>query len=203
MRKPTILFSEGALVDFQRSLLRDLNALRPPLSQEITSENLDEMRRHDHIAGQIALIERRPGRWDEMIGFQAGIQAFQAAHQSGFLCTVVTSLRDDEKSGAGFAAWCLSHLRVTVSKLVIYTSDIANYKADAFYHDYYAYCTKWLEVNPQGLAIMPVDRFNRRWLGESLPSGIFPYDNNLDDLTAALAAIAAEFKSAPEAAATA
>ena len=160
---------DGSLADYEKALVRDLNAIRGPHEPEITEGNIWDLEKSDHIRNRMRLIKSVPGWWLSLDPIPMGMSVLEALQMAGWNCQILTKGPASHSTAwAEKVQWCQRHIGKDVDVHVV-----SDNKKDAFtggkglvygkilYDDFPDYMIRWLRFRPRGLGIMPVTASNK------------------------------------------
>lgn len=141
---------DGTAANFNKAVLRDLNAIRSPDEPEFTSEHL----RHppDWLEARLSLIKKQPGFWRNLEEIPLGMRVIELIRGAKFKLNVLT--KGPKRTTSAWtekAEWSAEHIpdanvTITMSKGLVYGRVLMD--------DWPSYITEWLEHRPRGLVLM-------------------------------------------------
>lgn len=148
---------DGSLADYIGQLQADLLKLQAPSEGPI--EDLWLAEKQEHISARMRLIKSQVGWWRNLAPIEAGMRAFMAARELGFINNVLTKgPRHHPNAWQEKVEWC--RMRLGHETPVHITEDKGLVYGKFLYDDFPEYCLAWLRHRPRGLVIMPVNQFN-------------------------------------------
>ena len=155
---PIALFDmDNTLCDYNGAMFRDLEKLRSPDEEPLTSDFHDDA--PDHLVRRMSLIKTQPDWWKNLEVFKLGMDVYRVALLIGFETHILTQGPMTKPNAWGEKVmWCHKHLgeeqpvTVTRDKGLVYGKVLVD--------DYPPYLKRWLKWRKRGLCIMPAHDYN-------------------------------------------
>jgi hypothetical protein len=150
---------DGSLVNYEGTLMADLEKLRGPTEPPVT-EWTRAVWQQPHLKSRLELITAQPGWWANLPPLEGGMKVYQLAKEMGFNCQILTKgPRRQPWAWKEKLEWCQRHLGSDVDVHIV--SDKGLVYGVALFDDYTPYIQAWLEHRPRGLVVMPTSADNR------------------------------------------
>lgn len=152
---------DGSLFDYDKALLKSLNAMRAPCEPKIPN-NLHALEKAPHFHARMEAVKSVPGWWRNLEPIKNGFKIYNLAKKIGFDCQILTKgPRTKSIAWAEKLECCQQHFGEDI--LVHVVSDKGGFYGKVLFDDYPEYMLKWLRYRPRGLGIMPVTKNNKKF----------------------------------------
>ena len=183
--KPVALFDlDGTLADYDGQLRADLEKMRSPDEDEITTKGMyGDL--EPWLEERIRVIKRQPDWWANLPCFKLGWDILEAARPLFAIHILSKGPSSNPDAWRQKAEWVRKNLDDTV--LIHLTESKGIHYGRVLVDDYPKYITEWLKYRPRGLVIMPTNVGNRDFRHPD----VIPYDGyNLAEVEEVLRAAA-------------
>ncbi len=176
-RKIALFDMDDTLCDYRGKLMKDLSYRLP--SEELEEIDLFQSRLSKNIRNEIKKIRCEKGWWKNLPMLEDGLALWKFIRELGFETHLATKGPYHDTNGwKEKFEWQKKYL--PEAEGITITLDKSNIFGDLLVDDWPPYIKKWLEKNPQGLAIIPKRSYN---LGVILKDRIKYYNgNNFEEL---------------------
>lgn len=149
---------DGTLADLDRQLADDMNRIKGPDEPDFVAA-LPGQKSPPHIKARKIMIFNQPDWWEQLPRYQPGWDVLEMVRQAGLQVQIASKpSMDCHDSAAQKLRWVERHLGKVVTHL---SGDKGMIQADLLVDDWVQYVARWLELNPQGRAILPLHSWNQ------------------------------------------
>lgn len=198
--QPLALFDmDGTLFDYEGQLRRDLEKIKSP--EEVYPEDLWE-ERIPWVKARMDLIKSQVNWWRDLPLLANGLELINVTSKMGFNCHILTKGPAEKHRAWAEKVECIRlhsldgdipHVGIDIVG-TMYGEEPAMPKSGRYGHvlvdDYPDYVEAWLEYRPRGLAILPIQSYNKDF---KHPNAIH-YDGSMGSLARVKAHLAAVLK---------
>lgn len=156
---------DNTLFDYKEKLREDLKKLMSP-GEEMPENLWDESA--PWIKERMDLIKRVPGWWRNLPKFQLGWDIYGVLKEMGFCCHILTKGPISKSHAWMEKVQCIQdHFERDVVPNIVGESKDGTY-GRVLVDDWPPYVKGWLKHRPRGLAIVPSQDYNKRFLHENV-----------------------------------
>jgi len=173
---------DGTICDYVGSIKEELKKLRAPDEEFIDPFKIEDNPKYQYLWNRMDLIKADENWWANMPKFKLGFDVLQLTTDLGYYNEILTQApKGNPAALAGKLKWIKKNINGEIDFTM--TRNKSRHYGKVLVDDFPGFILSWLEHRPRGIAIMPLNEYNKDFTHKQV---IVYNGKNLDEVKKAL-----------------
>ncbi len=158
---------DGTICDYVGSIKKELKKLNAPDEEFIDPFKIKDDPYYDYLWHRMDLIKADESWWENLPKYKLGFDIFKLTTKLGFYNEILTQApKSNPAALAGKLKWIQKNINNHIDFTM--TRNKSRHYGKVLVDDFPGFILSWLEHRPRGLAIMPLNEYNKDFKHEQV-----------------------------------